>query len=398
MVQFSGPRIDPVSKLCMRPLQEVLFTSIVSGLFAEGLMPNGSIFDVGANRGIWACYWASIAPDRVVHAMDPDPKYVKIMKAHYSHMRNLQPMLGALGKQSVLSSHRKAEAGGMHFFPLSIDAKGGSLQVYALDDLFDSWRDERLAFAQFDVDGFELSLLQGARAVLTRDRPIFSTELHVHENPQASRALLRFIKSLGYSSYLIEEIAGNRADIRNILNVPHERTAKLLGSPILDLAAQSRKLFAVDASTIHQFAFPCCVKGRACCPAERRYAECCAHYRVSEWMSDVLNHGGADLQWGTRATWYDQRLWVWGPQLAHVQHQEMTRNTSSQYYGLSYNKEPPANEYKDALNDFMARSDLTARSHTGPLTRSDRSGLITPEGNVKGTVRTWSAHPKVVFL
>eukprot|EP00966_Prymnesium_polylepis_P140470 3244621-Prymnesium_polylepis.1 len=147
---FSDARIDPVTRRCMRPIQEIAFTSIISGLFAEGLMPNGSIFDVGANRGIWACYWASIAPNRVVHAMDPDPRYIKVMQTHYSHVSNLQPMLGALSSESAQTDHNHAARGGMRFFPLSSEAQQGGLRVYKLDELFDSWRNERLGFAQFD--------------------------------------------------------------------------------------------------------------------------------------------------------------------------------------------------------------------------------------------------------
>lgn len=223
------------------------------------------------------------------------------------------------------------------------------LQVFRLDDLFVH---EKLGFAQIDVDGSELSLLKGATATIARDRPFFSTELHVHENPEESRRILRFIKAMGYSSYLVEEIAGNRVDIRNLLHFPIEATPRLSGSSTLDLASQSRKLFAVDASTITDFAFPCCAQGRACCPYERgRTSSCCSHWRVSQWMESAIARGGADVQWGTRTTWYDQQYWMWGPQLAHLQHQEMRRNQS----GFSYNKRPPTEEYRDQKKEFAER-------------------------------------------
>ena len=62
---------------CFRPPHEVLLTSIIGGLLVEGRVPPGSIVDVGANRGIWACYYASVAPERNVHAIDPDPRYIE---------------------------------------------------------------------------------------------------------------------------------------------------------------------------------------------------------------------------------------------------------------------------------------------------------------------------------
>ena len=200
---FSDPRFDPVTKRCTRPIQEVLFTSIVAGLFAEGRMPNGSIFDVGANRGIWACYWASVAPDRIVHAMDPDPRYVKIMKAHYNHVANLRPMLGALGSESKETDHGTAASGGMNFFPLSGEAKQGSLRVYKLDELFDSWREERLAFAQFDVDGYEVPPTVGferaqwaALGMLQLTRGFFRT----HDSSSCCKAPVRSSRATVRSS------------------------------------------------------------------------------------------------------------------------------------------------------------------------------------------------------
>ena len=128
----------------------------------------------------------------------------------------------------------------------------------------------------------------------------------------------------------------------NILNVPTERIHALRGSHVLDLAASSRTLFAVDEHTIHKYAFPCCKLGGACCPLENgRYPHCCAHFRVSQWMTSVLNSGGSDLQWGTRTTWYDQQWHVFGPNLQAIQHQELERNASApDVIGLSYNTDP----------------------------------------------------------
>lgn len=121
---FANARLD-ASGRCARPLQEVLFTSIVGGLLTEGVVPNGSLLDVGANRGIWACYLASVAPSRTVHAIDPDPRYVRIMKANYGHVSNLRPFNAALGSASLLTDHAHAIRDGMRFFPLSEEATRG---------------------------------------------------------------------------------------------------------------------------------------------------------------------------------------------------------------------------------------------------------------------------------
>ena len=69
--------------------------------------------------------------------------------------------------------------------------------VHRLDDLFAAtWGDERLGFAHFDLEGFELSLsvLHGARRTIERDRPIFTADIFVHNRPRLTVAVLRFLR------------------------------------------------------------------------------------------------------------------------------------------------------------------------------------------------------------
>ena len=53
-----------------RPTTEQLLHLLLAGLFSERLVPEGSVIDVGANDGEMACYYASLDPQRTVHAME----------------------------------------------------------------------------------------------------------------------------------------------------------------------------------------------------------------------------------------------------------------------------------------------------------------------------------------
>ena len=96
-----------------------------------------------------------------------------------------------------------------------------------------------------------------------------------------------------------------RADLRNLLAIPRARGGHFLGSSVLDLASTSRLLQAVNESSIGTKAFPCCVKGGACCPSE--HAMCCSHNSVHKWMQREFasGRGGASLLGSTRSSWYD---------------------------------------------------------------------------------------------
>ena len=149
-----------------------------------------------------------------------------------------------------------------------------------------------------DVEGFEPEVLRGARGVIGRDRPLITTEIQVHNNKKGRDAasLVSAINALGYDSYLVEEICGMRADLRNLLNVPRSRTRAFHGSNVLDLAVASRVLIAVTNETISNHAFPCCKPGGACCPwrDSRQISTqvgCCAHFRVNEWLRRTVSSG-----------------------------------------------------------------------------------------------------------
>ena len=102
-----------------------------------------------------------------------------------------------------------------------------------------------------------------------------------------------------------------RADLRNLISIPRSRTVNFSGSNVLDLALASRSLYAVNANSIVSHAFPCCVRGGECCPADgqKRAASCCFHWRVQQWMNRTLWHVSPEenlIMSSTRSSWYDQ--------------------------------------------------------------------------------------------
>jgi len=54
---------------------------------------------------------------------------------------------------------------------------GSSVRVETIERRFAT---ERLGMLHLDMEGSELLALEGARGVISRDRPILGTELHVH--------------------------------------------------------------------------------------------------------------------------------------------------------------------------------------------------------------------------
>ena len=192
-----------------------------------------------------------------------------------------------------------------------------------------------------DLEGSELLALLGANATIARDRPVITTEVMIQGKAGKVEALLDHMASLRYDSFVIEEITGIRADLRNLIHFPRERHRSFEQSPTLDLAVALRGLMAVNSSTISQHGFPCCLRGGKCCPTNaqgRLVGHCCSHGAVHVWMTEVVRKGGADLQWFTRTTWYDQHRYRFqrASNLLHYQQEVRARGT-----GFTFNTNPP---------------------------------------------------------
>ena len=304
------------SWLCKPPSVEPVLRSIIGGLFAEGLVPPGSAIDAGANSGEESCYYAERQPQRIVHAVEPVTGNVDWMARKYAHLTNLRVLRGGLGSEGRWVRDRKAGAkrGGQDTqVEGTMDSKLNAsesdatssldvFRVHRVDDLFEKeWKGETLGFAHFDVEGGELSVLRGARATILRDRPLFTVEVHVHNKPNTTRALLREIRELGYVSFLVEEQCGVPVDCRNLINMPKKGLSDhFVKSATLDLATATGVLFAVTEGSIASHAYaPVCAPGGTCCPngpgdedraikrGGARAAGCCFNMCVQTWMKTL---------------------------------------------------------------------------------------------------------------
>jgi FkbM family methyltransferase len=169
LVMLAHAQAATPAQECPKPTTELKLNSIIAGLFLERNMPAGSIIDVGALDGAFACFYARVAPDRIIHALDPFPSNVESFRRRYAiTFPNIHPMVAALGEaRSVVSLGRlaKVQANGaftqlsdIHLAkaqkPTAASPEAATVPIYAADDLFKTkWSGERLGFAHIDVEG-----------------------------------------------------------------------------------------------------------------------------------------------------------------------------------------------------------------------------------------------------
>ena len=91
------------------------------------------------------------------------------------------------------------------------------VDVYTVDQLF---REKKLAFAHWDLENSEYEMLQGAKATIRRDQPIFTVETHYKHYPDSHGKVLETIRAFDYECFTIKESCG-WSDCRNHLCAPH---------------------------------------------------------------------------------------------------------------------------------------------------------------------------------
>lgn len=225
------PKKPPWAKeTCDTSIHERKFSALLVAIFQSALLLNGSVVDTGAHWGGESCLFADLAPQRIVHAIEPLKANLLIMRK-YKDRTNIQPLQGLLGSTNrfvQLSAMNKPKKSSMlrntADAPIvnSTAALPSVVHVFRLDDLYmQHWRQERFAFGHFDVEGSELDLLLGSETVIMRDRPVFSVEVGMYGVTLSG--LLPILKRLKYVAREVPEACGKNKDCRNIICVPVER-------------------------------------------------------------------------------------------------------------------------------------------------------------------------------
>ena len=289
---------------CHSPPFEPIFIGLLSGLATEHRIPAGSVVDAGAHDGTFTCHFATLLPNSTVfYAVEPLRRWFTVLRQTFEHCpgsvvtshfglgdkrARFDPGKGAATWDAVgdaFAGYR--EVGSSVVTGRHEEESQEAFDVEVLDELFGpsgAWSGTPLGMLHLDVEGGELNALRGALSTVRRHLPVLTLELHVHQDAEYSRRLLELADTLGYDTFLVEEICGLRADCRNLLCIPRARHAEFRGSPTLDLVTASRKLFQVDATSLPSHAYPCCQPNGECCRSRRR---CCAKEDVARWLRDA---------------------------------------------------------------------------------------------------------------
>jgi FkbM family methyltransferase len=168
-----------------------------------------NILDLGANIGVMSVHLAERFPNATVHAVEPLQTNMDVLKytIEKSKVQNVKTYQTALGDevctlQMVLPKDGETRLHGLsHVLHDSIEEwnEGDKFDVpcTTVDLLFGHLDVQGI---KIDVENFEYFVLNGAKSLLKRSKPVVYAELWDNENRQKCFALMR---ELGYSIHCV---------------------------------------------------------------------------------------------------------------------------------------------------------------------------------------------------
>jgi FkbM family methyltransferase len=161
--------------------------------------------DVGANIGLYTVELARRS--RQVHAFEPLPDMAALLRRTVP--RNVVVHDIALSDRSGEAELVIPSAGGelVHGLASLEPGVGSAAGQFAVQKVpmrpLDAVIRDEVAFVKIDVEGHELHVLDGARELIDRSRPVFLVEAEERHRPGATQALFRFFGDRGYATYFI---------------------------------------------------------------------------------------------------------------------------------------------------------------------------------------------------
>lgn len=189
------------------PVAVGVFERELQAVFERFAMPGAVCLDMGANLGYYTVKMASLGA--AVHAFEPDPFNFHLLEKNVREnglesrvTLNRAACGSAAGRVSIAREQGTANYGAVH---VAGEGEPASAEVDLARADERVPRGEKVDFIKIDVEGFEPEALEGARAILERDRPAVLCEFNTYALEAYARdapvRLLALMRSFGYKAY-----------------------------------------------------------------------------------------------------------------------------------------------------------------------------------------------------
>jgi FkbM family methyltransferase len=161
--------------------------------------PRRAAIDAGANRGVWSYLLSPLTPK--VFAFEPNPKLFAVLKA--GARANVECLACALsdrdggGELLVPGAGARFSNQGATLNPAKVEGIAHVALTVETRRL-DSLDLPPIGFIKIDVEGHEMAVVRGARALIARDKPRLVIEMEERHTKAPLADALGEVASLGY--------------------------------------------------------------------------------------------------------------------------------------------------------------------------------------------------------
>lgn len=156
------------------------------------------VFDVGCNYGFLSSVYALSAPVKKVYAFEPHPKvYKSFQKAISLNNLHEQIILNnlAIGAENTMLELFLYRTTSNTILRKNTNFQKHTVEQLTLDNFFKDNNIVRCDLIKIDVDGSEISVLQGAKQIILLYKPILIVETNDNTD------IISFLSDLNYSVY-----------------------------------------------------------------------------------------------------------------------------------------------------------------------------------------------------
>jgi FkbM family methyltransferase len=152
----------------------------------ELIKPNATVFDGGANMGVFSVFAAATHPDATIYSFEPTPSTFAALQQNASHYPNIKVFNCALGDAEKMVSIivEPKDSGSNHL------GEGGiPIPMKTIDGF-----NQKVDFLKMDTEGYEGPIIRGAAQTIKRSKPtIVMSAYHHPEDKTELPALLNSI-------------------------------------------------------------------------------------------------------------------------------------------------------------------------------------------------------------
>ncbi|RMF94510.1 MAG: FkbM family methyltransferase [Candidatus Schekmanbacteria bacterium] len=175
---------------------------------------SGDILEIGANIGASFIPIAGRYPNLTFHCIEPIPDFYELLEFNKSsfgctNVKLYNCAMGDVAGNEIVIHGQVGTAGALKRYDEHRYVDSFTLPIVTVDQMFSGYD---IKMIKIDVDGNELSVLQGARKVLTDMDPLLFIEFHLrlmrdlNINP---RDFLQLIQNFGYKEMTIWDNFGS---------------------------------------------------------------------------------------------------------------------------------------------------------------------------------------------